>query len=62
METIRRLRNLNGDRLFYSDQYEKTLLDLNFDEEIVKLRIERGDVPIKGDICVIAKMQSKFQN
>jgi hypothetical protein len=30
-------------------------------EEMIKLRVERGDIPIKGDICVKAKLQSKFQ-
>ena len=52
--------SLNGDKLFYSDQYAKKLMDFNFDEEIVKIRIERGEVPIKGDICVRAKIQSLF--
>lgn len=40
------------------DQYDKNLEDLHFDEEIVKLRIERGEIPVKGDICVRAKIQS----
>lgn len=31
-EVTRRLRNLNGDRLFYNDQYEKTLEELQFNE------------------------------
>jgi hypothetical protein len=52
---------LNGDRLFYDDQYSKKLEELQLDDEIIKLRIERGEVPVKGDICVIAKIQSKFQ-
>lgn len=30
-------------------------------QQMIKLRLERGDVPIKGDICVKAKLQSKFQ-
>lgn len=39
---VRRLRNLNGNRLYYIDHYAKQLLDLDFTEELIKLRIERG--------------------
>ena len=30
---------MNGDRLFYEGHYEMALEDLNFDEEMIKLRI-----------------------
>ena len=56
------MSSMNGNQLFYNDQYEKTLVKLNFGEEMMKIRIERGDIPIKGDICVKAKMQSQYQN
>jgi hypothetical protein len=47
--------------LFNNEQYNRELEKLEFGSEIVKLRIERGEIPIKGDICIIAKMQSKYQ-
>ncbi len=56
------MRNLNGNRLYYIDHYPKQMIELDFNnEEMIKLRVERGDIPIKGDICVKAKLQSKFQ-
>lgn len=27
---------------------------------MIKFRIERGEIPVKGDICVKVKIQSKF--
>lgn len=35
-----------------------TLAELDFSEEMVRLRLERGEVPIKGDVSIKVKMQS----
>lgn len=60
-KTKKRLRWLNGNRLFFLDQYSKSLEQLGVEESLVRLRLERGDVPEKGEVCVKVKMQSKFQ-
>ena len=52
---------MNGDRLFYQNQYSFPLQKLNLEEEMIKIRIERGEIPVKGDICVKVKMQSQYQ-
>ena len=52
------LFSLSDNRLLYSDVYQNTLEELNFSEEIVRLRLERGEIPIKGDILVKIKNQS----
>lgn len=57
----KRLRWLNGNRLFFLDQYSKTLEQLGVEESLVRLRLERGEVPEKGEVCVKVRMQSKFQ-
>lgn len=44
--------------MFYTDHYTKTLEELDFSEEMVRLRLERGEVPIKGDILIKIRMQS----
>lgn len=30
------------------------------DESLVRLRLERGDIPISGDLCVKVRLQSKL--
>lgn len=57
----KRLRWLNGNRLFFLDQYSKSLEQLGVEESLVRLRLERGDIPEKGEVCVKIRMQSKFQ-
>lgn len=38
----RRLRWLNGNRLFFAEQYTKTLKELNIEDSMLRLRMERG--------------------
>ena len=35
--------------------------ELDFSEELVRLRLERGDIPVKGDILVKVKNQSTLE-
>ena len=50
--------SLSNNRLYYVDHYEMPVESLEFSEEMVKFRLERGAIPIKGDICVKVKIQS----
>jgi hypothetical protein len=44
--------------LLYTEHYKSTLEELDFSEELVRLRLERGEIPIKGDVLVKVKNQS----
>ena len=52
------LCSLNGNRLSYTGHFEMTLEELEFSEELVRLRLERGEIPVKGDVLVKFKNQS----
>ncbi|KRW99447.1 hypothetical protein PPERSA_07932 [Pseudocohnilembus persalinus] len=53
----RRLRNLNEKELFYQNEYSKKLSEFSdFKEGGQRLQIERGDIPLSGNIIL------KYQN
>ena len=48
--------------LFYQEEYQMTLQELNFEEGGIRIRVERGTIPSFGNINIRVKSQSKFQD
>ena len=55
----RRLRKLNGNALFYEEELEQTLRDLQFEEGGIRLGLEFGKFPTYGNLTLKIKVQSK---
>lgn len=54
-DQVRRLRNLEFNQLYYKDEYTKPLTELKFEEGGTRLKIERGEIPVSGNIPIKIK-------
>lgn len=59
-ESSRRLRNIEINQLYFKDEYTKNLEMLSFGEGGTRLSLERGEIPVSGNVPVKIKNQSKI--
>lgn len=59
-DSSRRLRNIEINQLYFKDEYTKNLEKLSFGEGGTRLSLERGEIPVSGNVPVKIKNQSKL--
>lgn len=59
VQSLRRFRNLEANRLYFKDEYALLLSSLGFEESGTRLRLERGEIPVSGNIPIKVKLGDK---
>ncbi|EAR90666.1 ubiquitin carboxy-terminal hydrolase (macronuclear) [Tetrahymena thermophila SB210] len=59
--SLRRLRNLENKQIYFKDEYSKSLEELGFQEGGTRLLLERGEIPVSGNIPIKIKNSSKHK-